>query len=1194
MVHSASPLSFFLEHPLRLEAMLALGLLTVALGVVGAGCSKKGDGSHAQHADAGPAENAGPTLRDDVAPAAASAYNEAVALLEQRRYKEASDRFQAALEQSPGSLPLLLGWAIASYFQGGNLESARLALEGLVEQRTDLAQPAYVLGHVLMKETRFDQALTAFRSAQQRLGGHYSVTYSLGLAAREAGRLEEAIAYFRKAAEQEPMLVAAWYSLGQTLLQAGREEEGSRALRRFEETKEELWAELFEFRYRGMGPLMLVPELAPDDGTHTGTRPPRMSRLPSKSGSPLGASAPVLPDFDLAGHAGDIEWLSDHAFCAVAAGAVLLDAEGDGDLDLFEIRCAAGGESPGSRLLLWENGAFKVAANSGIVPRPLGMGGAAGDLDDDGDADLVLTYADGVQVFENLGAGRFEEIAARWGVAAAGWCTGAALVDFDQDGDLDIHVSRLVDPGRVVDREGSFPGAFGPLSDLLFENQGERRFRDVSAASGLGAEPLGSLGALWLDLDGDSAVDVVQGHVDGAARVMMNGRNGTFAEPEDHRLPLSSRPDHMVAGTALDLTGDGRLDLALTRWERPALEVLVDDGRGRFRSLAWPPEAARALPAGPAYGLAGADLSGTGRPGLVFLAGGRLLALEVGGGDGPAVIPLDLGGGAEVGFPARGLLVADLDRNGTEDLALGSARGLEVFLNTRNPDQAFLRVRLVGQFGSNRSGLGAVIDARTGPVWQVRVAGANAGYMSGGVAETTFSFRGLPFVELLRVAWPSGIRQPLVNLRAGREVELREKGLKSSCPLLFAWDGTAYRFVSDLLGASSLGLEVSPGVGVLPDHDELIVLPDPLPADFAGRMKLRLVEHLEEILLTDHVRLLAVDHRRGIEAVARERYQFLPPRDETGLVPLANLSAPAYAQDENGNNVLEALLERDGRPVETFEQARPGFAEPHWLELGLGRAEPGRPLYLVLDGWVRYASIEEMAAAARAGLVPQGPAVDVQVEDGTWQTVLEDVGYPAGLPKVMLLDLTGKLRAAEQKVRIRTNLLVYWDRIRVARNPLDASLTVRALALERGTLWRSGYPLATRGGDGEPLAFDGNHFRPARDFAVAKGNYTALGEVTPLLGTQDNRLVIQSHGEALDLVFDARQLPPVPEGQARTFAVLVGGWIKDQEPGTLTGPTVAPIPWREMTSYPPAAGERPPDWEDLRRDREVWNTRPLP
>ncbi len=147
---------------------------------------------------------------------------------------------------------------------------------------------------------------------------------------------------------------------------------------------------------------------------------------------------------------------------------------------------------------------------------------------------------------------------------------------------------------------------------------------------------------------------------------------------------------------------------------------------------------------------------------------------------------------------------------------------------------------------------------------------------------------------------------------------------------------------------------------------------------------------------------------------------------------------PAGAWDDTGHNLLPDLLAH--KYVGDFALTQfQGFAKPHTLTLDLGEAYTGGPLWLLLHGEVEYFSANSMYAASQAGITAISPYVEALGADGKWKRVVDDMGFPAGGPRTMTADLTGKLPAGTKKIRITTNLQVYWDSILISRTQQPAS-----------------------------------------------------------------------------------------------------------------------------------------------------------
>jgi hypothetical protein len=192
----------------------------------------------------------------------------------------------------------------------------------------------------------------------------------------------------------------------------------------------------------------------------------------------------------------------------------------------------------------------------------------------------------------------------------------------------------------------------------------------------------------------------------------------------------------------------------------------------------------------------------------------------------------------------------------------------------------------------------------------------------------------------------------------------------------------------------------------------------------------------------------------------------------------------------------------------------------------------------------------------------------------------------------MVLDVTDMLNRADPRLRITTTLELYWDAIRVALDDDDAPFTVTKLEPKSAQLSFRGFsrPAARRAD--QPQRFEWGRLEEQPRWNQHAGMMTRYGDVAPLLGEVDDRLVIFSAGDAIDLRFDAAGAPPLAPGMARTALLFVDGWAKDGDPNTTTSQTVEPLPFHGMSGYPYAAGEHFPDDEPHTRYLREWNTRP--
>jgi hypothetical protein len=212
-------------------------------------------------------------------------------------------------------------------------------------------------------------------------------------------------------------------------------------------------------------------------------------------------------------------------------------------------------------------------------------------------------------------------------------------------------------------------------------------------------------------------------------------------------------------------------------------------------------------------------------------------------------------------------------------------------------------------------------------------------------------------------------------------------------------------------------------------------------------------------------------------------------------------------------------------------------------------------------------------------------------QQGKWVTVIEDLGFPAGLPKTMTVDLTGKFLSDDYRVKITTNMEIYWDRIRVSTYASPDPLHVTTLKPSHADLRWRGYPKLFLPDGRNPPIFLYDQLNNVSPWGDQAGYYTRYGEVTSLLEEIDDQYVIMRHGEEITIDFSAREVRPLPPGWVRDFLVYVDGYVKDRWPNTAYGATVAPLPFHSMSSYPYPEAETYPDDQQHRAYLQNYNTR---
>ncbi len=293
-----------------------------------------------------------------------------------------------------------------------------------------------------------------------------------------------------------------------------------------------------------------------------------------------------------------------------------------------------------------------------------------------------------------------------------------------------------------------------------------------------------------------------------------------------------------------------------------------------------------------------------------------------------------------------------------------------------------------------------------------------------------------------------------------------------------------------------------------------------------------------------------------------------------------------------GGDVLPLLARKDRKYVTGFEsEPFTGFAKLHWIELDLGKWDAAKPLRLLLDGYTDYFTATSMYAANQAGIKVIAPYVEVQDAQGKWARAVDDMGFPAGLARTMVADLTGKIPAGTKRIRIVNNLKIYWDAIRIDQTPESKEVQITEVPLATASLEFLGFPQEIRLKPASDTVYSYTRRSPTGPYARAAGNYTRYGDVKALLNASDDKFAVFSSGEGVKLDFDPRNLPKLPAGWLRDYFFYADGFEKDLDFYAAHAFTVEPLPRHTDISYPyPEGKEYPLDNEHLQYELE-YNTR---
>ena len=521
----------------------------------------------------------------------------------------------------------------------------------------------------------------------------------------------------------------------------------------------------------------------------------------------------------------------------------------------------------------------------------------------------------------------------------------------------------------------------------------------------------------------------------------------------------------------------------------------------------------------------------------------------------------------------------DYNEDGDADLLLLGGDGHPtLFRNDGGNANHYFRLDLAGlgegSRKNNRFGIGARVEVRAGGLFQVHTVTDPT---------TLIGLDGRLKADVVRVYWPNGVPQDLYFPGTDQDL-VEEQTLKGSCPMLYVWDGDGFEFVGDMMWKSALGMPL----GILGGgqrayapafpSQEYRRLPDGVLQPLDGEYVMQITEELWETIYVDGVNLVAVDHPSAIDVYVNEA--FIPPAPiDLELWRVGERHAPVSAMDESGRDHRDALAERDFRYVSSFRPGRfQGIAEPHELILDLGPEAASGDVTLFLTGWIfpTDASIN-VALGQSDALAPHFPELDVMGPDGEWQPAIPGLSFPSGKDKTVVADLRGLFPTDDRRVRIRTNLMVYWDEAFFTTGPAHpgaAEARVTSLAPRSADIHYRGFAREFRkGGRYGPHWFDYDSVTVEPRWHDLFGLYTRFGDVTDLVSEGDDRYVIQNAGDEITLRFDAEAFPALPDGWTRTFLIYSDGWVKDGDLNTATGDRVVPLPSRTLSGYPPSSEE---------------------
>lgn len=1117
-----------------------------------------------------------------------------VVLMEQFKYQEAFQRFSAMIQQDPEFVPGHVNQGIA-YFNLQDYDNSLISLGRALELDEAQIQAFYVRGLIYRNRDQVEEAITEFLKVNAHDPRDPSTNYFLGLLFSRQGNYTQAIQYLQRVVSEQPYNASAQYNLAIARLRSGDRIAGTQSMNEFRRLQGMFGTTTIGLQYLEQGKYSLVidniperylPEQFTSDNpiNVTFTEVAASARLRFKHAGPGQSDLQVKSREELEGEIVPF----------MGSGLAFADYDGDGWMDLF----LANASSQGAQGALFHNqqdGTFReITDMAGISHSGKTMAALWGDFNNDTKVDLYLINYGSNILYQNNRDGTFSNVTFESGLGDPSWGMGGVAVDFDHDGDLDILVSNFVNPDSLPPNQTLFPEGFSGAENKLYRNNGDGTFLDVSRAAGLSENNGKTLAALCTDFDNSRDIDFYLVNLDSANQLFSNLRDGTF---QDVAASATVAGSGAGAGVGIgDLNRDGYMDLLLPTTNN--VQLLLGKPNKTYESTTLPlPETGVTV-----HGAHPLDFDNDGDLDVLLV-----IAPLVNKSDPPEDFQnfyllenrngsfRDISGPSGLdgirSLPIRGLSVADFDRDGDLDFAANvNGSSPLLFRNDGGNQNNWITIQASGT-NSNRSGIGSKVEVKSGRLYQKAEIYAGSGFLSQSSPLLHFGLGKRDQVDMVRIVWPGGVLQSEVDHSVKQTVHIQELDRKgTSCPILYAWDGDNYRFQTDFLGGSAYGSLLAPGIYSYPDTDEYIKLNREQLALKNGKVAITLNNQLEEVILFDQLELVAVDHPTNYEIYPDEKLLPGPPFQDFRLFTTSDLRLPVEATDGLGRNILPEIGRIDRTYPKLFQKLPfKGYADRHEIILDLG--ETSDRALLLLYAWIDYADSTSNLAASQAGhkLVP--PYLQVKDKQNRWVTVIKRMGFPAGLPKWMTVNLSNRFLSDSRKVRIVTNMRIHWDQILVEAGPSHTDYRLHRVKPSRADLHFLGYPEFLSLDHNEPKVYRYQNISSQAQWKVHMGGYTRYGEVSPLLKEKDDMFVITRSGDEIEAFFEVGGLPELPHGWVRDYLVYVDGFGKDMDINSSAPDYIGPLPFHGMSAYPYPDSENYPDDEAHRRYLREWNTR---
>ncbi|MEN8124671.1 MAG: FG-GAP-like repeat-containing protein [Bacteroidota bacterium] len=852
----------------------------------------------------------------------------------------------------------------------------------------------------------------------------------------------------------------------------------------------------------------------------------------------------------------------------------IADYDGDTDMDIYVGAYDFASSTYKNYLFNNDMGRFTdVSEETGIRHTGKELSATFSDYDNDGFLDLFVVKEEGNVLYRNIEKGVFKDFTTKAEITSKGGVK-ALFFDSDHDGDLDLFEVRSNE-------------------NVLFRNNGDGTFLEQAKKMGLSGEgEIYSNDAAYGDFNDDGDIDLFVVNKNANNILYENQRQGTFKDiTEKSGLNNNINSSAVAVG---DYNNDGFLDLLVSSFNGVDSALYRNLGDGIFEQ-----SGNKMFENLKNINIFDAEFFDFDNDGLldIIIAGEskhkeeRGIFLYHNNGnesftDVSNLLPEN---------PKSGIQISLFDYNDDGDLDIvisGKNGGISLLRNDGGNMNHYVNIKLVGlRTGSaknNYFGKGAKIEMRAGDLYQTKVVTNPNIY---------FGLGNRPKADVIRITWTNGVPQNILLPDADQSL-IEAQTLKGSCPFLYTWNGNEYVFVKDITWRSALGMSLGIMGGTtmyaFPDaSDDYIKIPGEMLKPKDGLYSIQVTSELWETIYMDKIQLVAVDHPDSVDIFVPEQFS-PPPFPGMDIRQVSEKRFPVSAKDSNGKDLLPYIIEKDDEFISNFKPGKyQGVTEMHDLILVPDKSMDTENLFIYLNGWIFPTDTSINIALSQSDeLKVISPIIQVINKRGEWETVITNLSFPMGKDKTVIADLSGKFLTSDNRIRIRTNMEIYWDQIFFSNESPNITVNVNVLDPVSADIHYRGFSRTYRkGGRYGPHWFDYYDVDKNIKWRDLTGNYTRYGDVKPLLMDSDNKYIISNAGDETSVKFDAKELPELKKGWKRDFLIHSVGWVKDGDLNTALGNKVLPLPYHGMSSYPPSDNDQYPDDPELQKYQQDYNTR---